>query len=148
MKKLLLIFTLMLTFVACSDENTGWGEQQRPVIEEVGYLNIADNGLSVIYEHELGSSEIDPDQQSKTRVDESQDGDSGSSTTEEDPCADYWMRLIRCGWQIWRGILPVSRQIKHLKIRTVHGISVELVLKMKEKHKIRISILIRNIGIP
>lgn len=95
MKKLLLIFTLMLTFVACSDENTGWGEQQRPVIEEVGYLNIADNGLSVIYEHELGSSEIDPDQQSKTRVDESQDGNSGSSTTEEDPCANYWIEVLK-----------------------------------------------------
>ena len=28
-------------------------------------------------------------------------------------------------------ILPVNKPIKHLKMRTVHGISVEIALKMK-----------------
>ena len=39
------------------------------------------------------------------------------------------MRLIRCGWQIWKGISPASRQIRHLRIRTAHGISIEMVYK-------------------
>ena len=59
-----------------------------------------------------------------------------------------WMRLLRCDLQILRGILLVNRQIKHLKIRTVHGILIETLLEMKEKHKIMSNYLIQNIGIP
>ena len=111
MKKFLLIMASVLAttaFVACSDENTGWGSDKKPVIEDMGYLNIADGGLSVIFEQELGSADIDPEKNSGTRTDAT-NGETGGETVEDTEnnentgtttqpesvdCEDFWIEVL------------------------------------------------------
>lgn len=94
-------------FVACSDENTGWGSDKKPVIEDMGYLNIADGGLSVIFEQELGSADIDPEKNSETRTDAANGDTSGESndntennentTTQPDDdirIGEFWIEVL------------------------------------------------------
>lgn len=46
-----------------------------------------------------------------------------------------------------QNILPASRQTRHLRIRTVPGISIEIILGMREIRKTVFRFLIRSIGI-
>ena len=70
MKKLLLIAAAVMTFAACSDEKTGWGDPQKPDVEQMGYLNLADDALSVIIEQEVGNTEVGSGAESDTRAGE------------------------------------------------------------------------------
>lgn len=70
MKKLLLIAAAVMTFAACSDEKTGWGDPQKPDVEQMGYLNLADDALSVIIEQEVGNTEVGSGAESETRAGE------------------------------------------------------------------------------
>lgn len=90
-------------FVACSDENTGWGGDKKPVIEDMGYLNIADGGLSVIFEQELGSAEVDPENNSETRTDatggetnENTENNENSTTQPDDDIrvGEFWIEVL------------------------------------------------------
>ena len=70
MKKLLLIAAAVMAFAACSDEKTGWGNPQEPEVEQMGYLNLADDALSVIIEQEIGNTEVGSGAESDTRAGE------------------------------------------------------------------------------
>ena len=70
MKKLLLVAVAVMTFAACSDEKTGWGDPQKPDVEQMGYLNLADDALSVIIEQEVGNTEVGSGAESDTRAGE------------------------------------------------------------------------------
>ena len=70
MKKLLLVAVAVMTFAACSDEKTGWGDPHKPDVEQMGYLNLADDALSVIIEQEVGNTEVGSGAESDTRAGE------------------------------------------------------------------------------
>ena len=70
MKKLLLVAVAVMTFAACSDEKTGWGDPHKPDVEQMGYLNLADDALSVIIEQEVGNTEVGSGAESETRAGE------------------------------------------------------------------------------
>ena len=87
MKKLLLIAAAVFAFAACSDEKTGWGEQEIPNTEQMGYLNLADDALSVIIEQEVGNAEVGSGAESDTRA--------GDENYEDVTANDgYWIQII------------------------------------------------------
>ena len=60
MKRLLLLATVIAAFTACVSEHNGWGDEDTPGSENVGYLSFGENGIQVFLDHEEGEGDVEP----------------------------------------------------------------------------------------
>lgn len=89
MKRLLLLATVIAAFTACVSEHHGWGEEDTPESENVGYLSFGEDGIQVFLDHEEGEGDVEP-----------QASTSAAPTTRAisaDALADYNVEIIQDG---------------------------------------------------
>ena len=81
--------TVIAAFTACVSEHHGWGDEDTPGSENVGYLSFGENGIQVFLDHEEGEGDVEP-----------QASTSAAPTTRAisaDALADYTVQIIQDG---------------------------------------------------
>lgn len=81
--------TVIAAFTACVSEHNGWGDEDTPGSENVGYLSFGEDGIQVFLDHEEGEGDVEP-QASTSDV-------PTTRAISADALADYTVQIIQDG---------------------------------------------------